>query len=214
MVGCRSMKALIEPDTHIITHDGQDDGADHDGQLIGLGESHRGEHRVQREHDVDDGDLHHDGREAGEHARACARPPTPSSVSWISVTLLASRNRPPSNRMMSRPENSCRRSQNQRLGQPRQPHDGEQQRDAREHRQREAGDARRLAPLRRQPAHQDGDEDDVVDAEHDLERRQRDERYPRLRIGQQLHHRAASSPSLTAAGRWGLCAPSGTGAPP
>jgi hypothetical protein len=37
----------------------------------------------------------------------------PSSVPWISVTLFASRNRPPNNRMMSRPENSNPNKPNQ-----------------------------------------------------------------------------------------------------
>ena len=41
---------------------------------------------------------------------------------------------------------------------------------------------------RRQPAHQDRDEDDVVDAENDLERGQREERYPGVRIGEHLDH--------------------------
>jgi|GEM_PF-5813635 len=38
---------------------------------------------------------------------------------------------------------------------------------------------------RRQPLYQDGEEDDVVDAENDLEQRQRDERQPDVRIGDQ-----------------------------
>jgi hypothetical protein len=36
--------------------------------------------------------------------------------------------------------------------------------------------------VRRQPLHEDRDEDDVVDAENDLEQRQRDERQPEMRI--------------------------------
>ena len=45
-----------------------------------------------------------------------------------------------------------------------------------------------FALLLRQPPDQDRDEDDVVDAEDDLERGQRDEGEPRLRVGEQLHH--------------------------
>ena len=69
MVGWRSMKALIEPDTHIITPMARTMARDHDGQLVGRGEADRREHRVEREHDVDDGDLHHDDGEVREHAR-------------------------------------------------------------------------------------------------------------------------------------------------
>ena len=69
MVGWRSMKAPMRA-RHPHHHaDGEDDGRDHDGQLIGLGEADRREHRVEREHDVDDGDLHHDDGEVREHAR-------------------------------------------------------------------------------------------------------------------------------------------------
>ncbi len=55
-------------------------------------------------------------------------------------------------------------------------------------REGQAADARFLALLLRQPPDQNRDEDDVVDAENDLEQRQRDERQPGLRVGQQLHH--------------------------
>ncbi len=41
--------------------------------------------------------------------------------------------------------------------------------------------------LRRQPADQDGNENDVVDAEDDLQSRQRQKRQPHLGIGQEFH---------------------------
>ena len=49
-------------------------------------------------------------------------------------------------------------------------------------------DEARAAALRpRQTVDQDGEEDDVVDAEDDLEHRQRQEGQPGLRIGEQFH---------------------------
>ncbi len=57
----------------------------------------------------------------------------------------------------------------------------------RQHRQRQTEPARRIPPVLRQPADQDRDEHEIVDAEHDLERGQRHETCPDLRIGQPLH---------------------------
>jgi len=59
----------------------------------------------------------------------------------------------------------------------------------------QADASRHLAPLRRQPVDQDRDEDDVVDAEHQLERRQHQERDPGLRIEEQLHPPSVQSPA-------------------
>ena len=80
------------------------------------------------------------------------------------------------------------REGDERLGEAREPDDREQQRDPREHREREAADPRRLLALGRQPPDQDRDEDDVVDAEDDLQRRQRQECDPGARLGQQRQH--------------------------
>ncbi len=58
-------RAEMGPDTTIITRIATTTAA----TIIGRcwAEAHRREHRVQREHDVDDGDLHHDRHdEAGE----------------------------------------------------------------------------------------------------------------------------------------------------
>ena len=71
-----------------------------------------------------------------------------------------------------------------RIGQPHQPGQAEQQDDAEHQREREPDLARALGVLRRAARHQHRDEHDIVDAEHDLERRQGDERRPGIRIGQ------------------------------
>ncbi len=76
----------------------------------------------------------------------------------------------------------------QRCNQPGEPYDGEQQRDAREHRKRQAGDPRSRLTLRWQSSDQDRNEDDVIEPEHDLEQRQRREGQPTLRIRKQFQH--------------------------
>jgi hypothetical protein len=77
-----------------------------------------------------------------------------------------------------------------------QPYHREQQRDARQHREREPADACGGAPRRRQPLDQDGDENDVVDAENDLEQRECQESQPDVWIGDQ-----GAELSVTAGGR-------------
>jgi len=60
----------------------------------------------------------------------------------------------------------------------RQPHDRIEQREARRHRDDQSARARGALPLGRQPPDQDREEDQVVDAEDDLERGERQEREP------------------------------------
>ncbi|OPZ68441.1 MAG: hypothetical protein BWY83_02319 [bacterium ADurb.Bin478] len=55
-----------------------------------------------------------------------------------------------------------------RLGQPHQPGQGQQQADAGEHGQSQAHDPAVVALRDRQFSHQDGDEDDIVNAQNDL----------------------------------------------
>ena len=55
-------------------------------------------------------------------------------------------------------------------------------------REREPDLARPQRLLRVAARHQDGDEDDVVDAEHDLEHRQGGERGPGIGVGEEFEH--------------------------
>ena len=98
-----------------------------------------------------------------------------SSLSWISQVALAIRKRPPPSRIRSRPETPRPSTEKSGAVSPmiqviassrpmRMPSASESP----------SRRAQRLL-VRRQPADQDGEEDDVVDAEDDLHRRQRDE---------------------------------------
>jgi hypothetical protein len=73
------------------------------------------------------------------------------------------------------------------VGQAHHPAQREQQREAREHRKTQAEASRLVAQLRRQPADQDRDEDDVVDAQDDLQGGQHREGDPDVRVEQEFH---------------------------
>ena len=123
-------------------------------------------------------------------APATASSCSPSSDWWISPVLFQIRNRPPAIRIRSRPEISCPSTVNSGVDQADDPGQHQQQADAHEHRHEQAEAAREFAPLLRQLVDQDRDEDDVVDAEHELERGERREGDPGLRVGEQFEHQA------------------------
>jgi hypothetical protein len=77
-----------------------------------------------------------------------------------------------------------------RLGEADDPGEREEQGHAPEQRQREPDLARHALLVLGQAPRDDREEDQVVDAEHDLERRQRQEARPHLVVGQKLQHRA------------------------
>ena len=186
-VGCSCDEVGDRPRRDEHHADRDDDGGDHDADLVDHAD--RGEHRVEREHDVEQDDLDEDGADRRRPAAGLGR-------SWAGVALerlvdlgdaFQSRNRPPPIRIRSRHENSMPAIGEHRRGQPDDPRDREQQQDAHHHREAEADDPGAVALLRRQPLDEDRDEDDVVDAEHDLEHRQGQQGDPRLGVGQQVH---------------------------
>ena len=112
---------------------------------------------------------------------------SPSMRPWISQVALASRKKPPTMRMRSRPGELVLEEREQRLGQGHHPADAQQQQDAHAHGREDAHAAGAVALILGQLVGEDGDEDDVVDAEHDLERGQRQQRDPDLGVRQQFH---------------------------
>jgi len=101
-------------------------------------------------------------------AGALAPPSTPSSFWWISCVLLAIRKSPPRTRMMSFPR-FLRQNREQGLGQPHDPREREKKEYPREHR-RARPQVLPCLPVGREFPGQDGDEDDIVDAENNLQR--------------------------------------------
>jgi len=85
------------------------------------------------------------------------------------------------------PRDSLVKDAEQRLGEPHEPGERRQEPDAHHHGKQQPEPPDGLSPRRRQLVGEDRDEDDVVDAEHQLERDQRQECEPGLRIAQKLH---------------------------
>jgi hypothetical protein len=76
-------------------------------------------------------------------------------------------------------------------GEPHQGGQGKQQRDPAEQRKREAEPPGAGAAALIEVLHQNGDKDDIVDAEDDFERRQADQRGPGIEAGDEVPHRPA-----------------------
>jgi hypothetical protein len=149
------------------------------------------DHRVEREDDVEQEDLHDHAPER----RRRARRDVPLHAFELLVDLV---------RALRQPEEASDQQNQiaagdllpehgeQRRGEPDDPGQGEQQRDADEHGEREPDASRPRLLLDRELARQNRDEHDVVDAEHDLERRQRRERDPDLGVRDPLHGHSSS----------------------
>ena len=86
------------------------------------------------------------------------------------------------------PGNPDAEDREQRIGQLHQPGQAEQHRDAKDEGEREADLPRPKRLIGRAARHQDGNEDDVVDAQHDLEHGQSGQRRPGLGICEQFEH--------------------------
>jgi hypothetical protein len=80
----------------------------------------------------------------------------------------------------------------ERRRQPHHPRDGQQQAKPGDHRQRQAQAAGPLTLLFAELTGEDRDEDDVVDAEDDLEHRQRQKGHPALDAGHPIEHQGFS----------------------
>ena len=151
---------------------GDDHGDHHDAQV--LHHAHGRDHRVQREYGVQHHDLQDHLPEHGMlRLLPGVRPAPPSRARAVPWCPLNSRNRPPSIRIRSRPEISAPSTVNRgwvsvttqaMLAKQAQAHD---------HGQRQADHARAVALMRRQLVGQDGDEHQVVDAQHDFKNDQR-----------------------------------------
>ena len=85
------------------------------------------------------------------------------------------------------------------LGQSDQPYQQAEQQDAKHQRQRQADLARALRLRRGMPRDDHRQKDDIVDAEHDLQRSQGQQRRPGFRAGPQRDHALSDRTSRTAA---------------
>src|ERR1043165_3608804 len=171
-----------------------------DHPLDVLGHPHRRNHRVQREHDVDQHDLNNHAAEArppqpsGRVRRRPRRGLVPIHLVMDLLGCLENQERPADEQDQSlarhvhagfqRPDRGDRENH---LLQTHDPGNRQKQGDARDHRHREADGADASPVLLRHLACQDRNEHDVVDPEDDFHRRERHQRHAAL-DGQQILH--------------------------
>ncbi len=101
--------------------------------------------------------------------------------------LLATRKRPPTIEHDVASRDHLREDREERLRQPHDPGDGEEEEDPRDEGQPEADPVGALLALLRELPDEDRDEDDVVDPEDELEGGERQERDPSLRFEDPVH---------------------------
>src|SRR5690606_5767377 len=147
---------------------GDDDGGDHHRHV--LHQAHGGDHRVQGEDDVDDRDLQDDAGEAGLGGAA------PRVAFLLALDAV-----PDFQRALEQQEQAAEEQdqvaardalahhREQVGGQAHHPGDRQQQQDARAHGQGQADKARPGLLVLGQARNQDGNEDDVVDAQDDFQ---------------------------------------------
>jgi hypothetical protein len=170
-----------------IHHDDRDhDGCDHD--LDVLRHADRGDDRVDREHQIDRHDLQHDHGEGRINLGGGRLGFVGLHLGVDLVRRLGDQKQSTGDQDHVVPGEITSEQSRDRIGQPHQIGQAEQQQDAEDKRERKADLARAARIARRAARHQHRNEHDVVDAEHDLERRQRDQRGPGIRIGQEVEH--------------------------
>jgi len=149
---------------------GNDDRRCHYPELVGHPDG--GDHAVEREHDVEQRDLHDDAAKA-----RCSAPRliTQRLAFQPLVDLarpLVEQEKAAADQDDVPPRNAAAEQFEQRLGEPDNPDDRTEQRQPRDQRQSQSGLSGALLPFRRQSPSEDRKEHQIVDAKHDLERGQ------------------------------------------
>jgi hypothetical protein len=144
-----------------------------------------GDHGVQREHDVDQHDLDDHAHQAAGFA---GPPALFAHLLHLGVDLdrgFVDQEQPTEQQHQVPAADALFTDRQQRCAHAHHPAQREEQEDPREHREEQPqplGFALAVLPV--QFAAEDGDDDDVVDAQHDLQHRQREQRDPSLTGGQ------------------------------
>ena len=150
---------------HHQAHRGDDRG-DHDRDFIHHADG--GNDRVEREHQIDDDDLEDDGGKGsldGLHFLAFFT--LEQLVNFLSALPQKEDTATEQNQITGR--NRLAKNRGQRLGRTDNPGEHQQQSDAHEHGKKQSDLAGFLALMFRQPVDKDGDENDVVDTEHQFQ---------------------------------------------
>ena len=136
-----------------------------------------GDDRVEREHDVEQRDLNEHRCEG----RPAPHVPAPFLALELVVDFLGAlphQEQPPGEQDQVAPGIRMAEQREQGLGEVHDPGDGQEQQNPRPHRDRQPEGAGALLLRLGQPARENRNEDDVVDAEDDLERREGEEGDP------------------------------------
>ena len=171
------------PRRHIHHGACDDNSGDHDLEI--LRHPDRSDDGIQREHQIDDDDLDDDPEErAGFGLR---RIPSAFARFDLAVNLvrrLGDQECTAADQDDVAPRKPDAIDGEHRLRQSDQPHQQAEQQDTKHQRKRQSDLPRAFRLPRRNARHDHREEDDVVDAEHDLERRQGQQRRPRFGAGQ------------------------------
>src|SRR3712207_6071563 len=164
--------------------DGDGDGGDHHGDLIDHADG--GYDRVKREDRVEEDYLHQDAAEVRRYPRAL--------VSLLALEVLvdlegafAEQEEAAEDQDQVAPGDLLAQDRKERRGEPNDPAEGQEQQDAHDQRQSETEATGERLPLLRQLINEDGDEDDVVYPQHDLQGQQRKKSHPDFGVQQQVH---------------------------
>jgi len=163
-----------------------------------VGDADRGDHRIQREHDVDDGDLQDDHAEytrglAGGWVLVFA-----TGDQFLDLHVALDDQEQATDDQHQIADGDAHTSHGEQVG-------GHVRQIGQRHQQGDAGDAghgdaelaRERATLFRQLADRDGNEHQVVDAEHDFQCAQGEQGHPGIGVGEELKGHGNSS------GQWG-----------
>ncbi len=168
---------------HIHDDHGDDHGGDHHLQVFGHADGR--DDRIQREHEIDRNQLNHDPAKGVGSGADLGVTVTRLDLGVDLMRGLGDEKQAAADQDDVAPGYSHLEDGDDRLGEPHQPGEPEQHDHAEDEGERKPDLAGAARLLRLEPRGQDRDENEIVDAEHDLERGQGDERGPGMRIGQE-----------------------------
>ncbi len=142
----------------------------------------------EREHEIDDDDLQDHQQEAARAAALLLALLLGFDLGMNLVGCLGDQEQPAPDQDQVAPGQAEAGDRDHRLRQTDQPHQGAEQENPKQQRQRQPDLPRPCGLLLRNPGDDDRQEDDIVDAEHDFECGQRQQRGPGFRAGQECDH--------------------------
>ena len=170
--------------------DGQHHRRDHDVELIDHAD--RGDDGIEREHDIEQQNLHDDCSEGGRLSAGGVVFRTLEPLMDLGDRLI-NEERPTEDENQVAPAELERAAlltePEQWVGQSDDPGCREQQANPHEHRERQPENTSPLLLLLRQLAREDRDEHDVVDAQHELENKKGEEGDPEIRARKKVHEK-------------------------